>query len=63
VISVPGAVELDPARVCASCCNPGRFFATAAAAANWLAEHPTGTVLSVADAYPRLRPISDRLLD
>jgi alkylmercury lyase len=30
VISVPGAVELDPARVRASCCNPGRFFAIAA---------------------------------
>ena len=63
VISIPDAVELDPARVRASCCNPGRFFATAEAAADWLDEYPTGTVLPVADAYPRLRPISDRLLD
>ena len=46
----------------ASCCNPGRFFATAEAARDWLARYPNGTVLPVADAYPQLQPISDRLL-
>lgn len=63
VISIPGSDEIDAMRVRASCCNPGRFFATADAARDWLAEYPSGTVLPVADAYPRLRPISDRLLE
>jgi alkylmercury lyase len=63
VISIPDSEELDAARVRVSCCNPGRFFATAEAAADWLAQHPTGTVLPVAAAYPRLHPISSRLLD
>jgi hypothetical protein len=63
VISIPNAVELDSARVRASCCAPGRFFATAEAAADWLVEHPTGTVLPVADAYPQLDPLRTRLLD
>jgi alkylmercury lyase len=63
VISIPDLEELDDARVRASCCNPGRFFATAAAAADWLARYPSGTVLPVADAYPRLHPIRSRLLD
>jgi alkylmercury lyase len=43
--------------------HPGRFFATAEAAEIWLAEHPDGTVLPVADAYLQLRPVSNRLLD
>jgi alkylmercury lyase len=34
----------------ASCCAHIHFFGTPAAAANWLAEHPDGTLLSVADA-------------
>jgi hypothetical protein len=63
VISIPDPHELDIARVRASCCNPGRFFASADAAEYWLARNPNGTVLPVADAYPRLRPISDRLRD
>jgi hypothetical protein len=63
VISIPDPHELDATRVRASCCSPGRFFATAEAAEDWLAQHPAGTVLPVADAYPQLRPISDRLLD
>lgn len=50
----PGACEL---------LHPGRFFATAKAAEIWLAEHPDGTVLPVADAYLQLRPVSNRLLD
>jgi alkylmercury lyase len=62
VISIPDADELDSARVRASCCNPGRFFATAAAAKDWLAQYPNGTVLPVADAHPQLQPISSLLL-
>jgi alkylmercury lyase len=62
VISIPDADELDSARVRASCCNPGRFFATAAAAKDWLAQYPNGTVLPVTDAYPQLQPISSLLL-
>ena len=52
VISVPGFGEMDMTRMRASCCNPGRFFATIEAAEGWLAQHPDGTVLPVADAYP-----------
>jgi alkylmercury lyase len=62
VISIPDPQDLDIARVRASCCKPGRFFATAAAAEDWQAQHPRGTVLPVAYTYPQLRPISDRLL-
>ena len=62
VISVPGPDELDPTRVRATTCNPGRYFATAVAAADWQSRHPTGLVLPVADAYAQLRPISDRVL-
>jgi alkylmercury lyase len=32
VISIPGSDEMDAMRVRASCCNPGRFFASAEAA-------------------------------
>jgi alkylmercury lyase len=63
VISIPGSDEMDAMRVRASCCNPGRFFASAEAAEDWLAQYPTGTVLPVADACPHLQPISSRLLD
>jgi len=63
VISIPGSDEMDAMRVRASCCNPGRFFASAEAAEDWLARYPTGTVLPVADAYPHLQPIGSRLLD
>lgn len=63
VISIPGSQEMDTARVRATTCNPGRFCATAVAAQDWLAAHPDGTVLPVADAYPQLRPISIQLLD
>ena len=55
--------EMDATHVRATTCNPGRFFATAEAAAGWLTQHPNGTVLPVADAYPQLRPISNQLLD
>jgi alkylmercury lyase len=63
VILIPGSQEMDTARVRATSCNPGRFFATAQAAQDWLSAHPDGTVLPVADAYPQLRPISNQLLD
>ena len=63
VISIPGSEEMDPTRVRASTCNPGRFFATAESAHGWLAQHPDGFVLPVAEAYPQLRAISNRLLD
>jgi alkylmercury lyase len=63
VLSVPGPDEVDPARVRATTCNPGRFFANAHAAAEWQTQHPTGFVLPVTDGYHQLRPISDRVLD
>jgi alkylmercury lyase len=63
VISIPGSQEMDTTRVRATTCNPGRYFATAEAANDWLTQHPDGSVLPVADAYPQLRPINSRLLD
>jgi alkylmercury lyase len=63
VISIPAPQHLDDARVRASCCVPGRFFASAAAAADWRAQHPRGTVLPVADAYPQLDALRSRFLD
>ena len=63
VISIPGSQEMDITCVRATTCNPGRFFATAEAADDWVAQHPDGTVLPVADAYPQLRPINSRLLE
>jgi len=61
VISIPG--DLDAARLRDSCCSPGHFFADAQAAGDWIAQYPTGTVLPVADAYPRLQAISDLLFN
>jgi alkylmercury lyase len=63
VISVPGSEEMDITCVRASTCNPGRFFVTAEASDDWLAQHSDGTVLPVADAYTQLQPIISRLLD
>jgi hypothetical protein len=63
VISIPGSQEMDITRVRATTCNPGRYFATVQAAEGWLAQHPDGTVLPVAEAYPQLGPVSTRLLD
>jgi alkylmercury lyase len=63
VISIPGSQGMDITRVRATACNPGRYFATAQAAEDWLAQYPDGTVLPVTDAYRQLRPISNRLLD
>jgi alkylmercury lyase len=63
VISIPGPQEMDINRVRATACNPGRFFATAEAADAWSAQHPDGTVVPVADAYPQLRSFANRLLD
>ncbi|MGH7692618.1 MAG: organomercurial lyase [Candidatus Dormibacteria bacterium] len=39
----------------AEICDHGHFYATAAAAGGWAAEHPDGEVLSIADAYQRCR--------
>jgi alkylmercury lyase len=63
VISIPAPQDLDDACVRASCCNPGRFFAAAAAAGDWHVQHPRGTVLPVADAYPQIDALRSRLLD
>ena len=59
VISIPG--DLDVGQLRDSCCSPGHFFASANAAADWRAQYPTGAVLPVADAYPRLQSIRDLL--
>jgi alkylmercury lyase len=63
VVSIPATQDLDDARVRSSCCNPGRFFATAGTADDWQVQQPRGTVLPVADAYPRLDALRSRLLD
>jgi alkylmercury lyase len=63
VITIPSSHEMDISRVRATACNPGRYFATAQAAQDWLAQHPDGTVIPVADAYQRLRPIAERVFD
>lgn len=39
----------------AEVCDHGHFYASAAAAGSWAAEHPEGKVLSVADAFDRCR--------
>lgn len=62
VISIPGSEEMNITCVRATTCNPGRFFVTAEAADDWLAQHPDGAVVPVADAYPQLQPIISRLL-
>jgi alkylmercury lyase len=61
VMSIPGRDRLDTSRVRETGCNPGRYFASIAAAAAWTRQHPTGVVLSVADAYERIRPMRDRM--
>jgi alkylmercury lyase len=62
VIFIPAYDELDDRRVRASCCDPGSFFATVEAAADWRARYPSGSVLPVADAYPHVQPLLSRLL-
>jgi alkylmercury lyase len=63
VISIPGSEAMDITCVRATTCNPGRFFVTAEAAEDWLAQHSDGAVLPVADAYSQLQPIIKRLLE
>lgn len=46
----------------ASFCDQVHFFATPAAAQDWLAEHPGGTVLSVADAFDLGRRLAHDLV-
>ncbi|MDN5747082.1 MAG: organomercurial lyase MerB [Pseudonocardia sp.] len=71
-----GVTALDPATavvsvlvpdggsssVRASFCDQVHFFATPAAARDWLAEHPGGTVLSVADAFDLGRRLAHDLI-
>jgi alkylmercury lyase len=61
VMSIPGRDQVDTDRVRETGCNPGRYFAGIDAAAAWIAQNPTGVVLSVADAYERIRPMRDRM--
>jgi alkylmercury lyase len=42
-------------------CDHGRFFASRSAAADWLAAHPDGQVLSVADAFAECRAVCREL--
>lgn len=73
---VVGVTVLDPATavvsvlapdggssgVRAAFCNQVHFFATPVAAQDWLAEHPGGTVLSVADAFELGRRLAHDLV-
>jgi alkylmercury lyase len=45
----------------ADVCDHGHFFASAAAAAQWVAEHPEGKVLSIADAFAECRAACEEL--
>lgn len=51
-----------PTSVRASFCNHVHFFADAAAAESWLAEHPDARTLPVADAYDAERPAIEQFL-
>lgn len=62
VITVPGPDEVDAGRVRATTCNPGRFFASADAASDWQAQHPSGSVLPVANAYDQFRLGAERMV-
>jgi alkylmercury lyase len=42
-------------------CDHGHFFASAAAAQGWMAEHPDGQVLSIADAFDACRASCEEL--
>lgn len=42
-------------------CDHGHFFASAAAAAGWAAEHPEGQVRSIADAFAECRAACEEL--
>lgn len=72
---VAGVTALEPATavvsvlvpdggsgVRASFCDQVHFFATPAAARDWLTEHPGGTVLSVADAFDLGRRLAHGLV-
>lgn len=45
------APERGSSRVRAAFCNQVHFFATPAAASDWLTEHPDGTALTVEEAF------------
>lgn len=42
-------------------CDHGRFFASASAAAAWVADHPDGQVLSITDAFAECRTACEEL--
>ncbi|SKM29564.1 Alkylmercury (organomercurial) lyase MerB [Mycobacteroides abscessus subsp. massiliense] len=52
-----------PTSIRAAFCDHVHFFATAQAAAPWLAGHPDATVLPVADAHALARPLVNALLE
>ncbi|WP_006243697.1 organomercurial lyase MerB [Mycolicibacterium tusciae] len=51
-----------PASIRATFCNHVYFFATRDAAEPWLAENPSATIVSVADAFQLGRPLTETLL-
>lgn len=51
-----------PASIRAAFCNHVHFFANPEAAQPWLGEHPSGSIVPVADAYQLGRPLAQALL-
>lgn len=52
-----------PASVRAAFCNQVHFFVDREAARPWLSEHPSGSILPVAEAYQLSRPLTQTLID
>ncbi|GLD45106.1 alkylmercury (organomercurial) lyase MerB [Mycobacterium kiyosense] len=52
-----------PTSIRAAFCNHVHFFANPEAAQPWLGEHPSGSILPVADAYQLGRPLTQTLLE
>lgn len=62
VVAIANPEQVNCGQIRATLCDLQRFFASAQAAGDWLAQHPGGTVLPVGEAYDELRPISDHVL-
>lgn len=62
VVAIANPKQVNCGHIRATLCDPQRFFAATPAARDWLAQHPGGTVLPVAEAYDELRSISDHIL-
>jgi alkylmercury lyase len=66
-VSPPGAVVSQRhrsdlvANLRADVCDHGLFFASAAAASDWVAAHPDGEILSVTDAFDKCRTACEQL--